>query len=214
MAFCLALSSLLALFGHMALWSHSPLSSRHKGTQAATWFLQLSLTKSLRSWRCARARITEGRLGFPLRELTYPRGRYTNKLPWNWCHLKDIQMANVDLEKAQPMPSQAGDRSKLYQWRGGVGNQENLTWNTAEDYSTSCQSRANTGKPAWLSVPRLLLAEGAAAAAVCGWRMGTARARLCFSGVPSPVWCIQLWWKIREEPCEKIARLWRTMIWK
>ena len=32
------------------------------------------------------------------------------------------------------------------------------------------QSRANAGKLAWLSVPGLLLAGGAAA--VCGWKMG------------------------------------------
>ena len=77
----------------------------------------------------------------------------------------------------------------MFQWRGGVGKSRKFNMKYSRGLApTSCQSRAHTGKPAWLSVPRLLLAEGAAAAAVCGWRMGKpARQALFLRGAVSSV---------------------------
>ena len=122
----------------LALWSHSPLSSRHKGTQVSV-LIPSAVTHQEPSWVpgvVLGVRITEGRLGFPSGSLQSTwGGTHTHRLPWSWCHLEGCSDGWCGPRKGtayailgrgiDPNCTSGGER-----W----GNQENLTWNTAEDW--------------------------------------------------------------------------------
>ena len=106
----------------LALWSHSPLPSRHKGTQVSV-LIPSPVTHLEPFWvpgTVLGASITEGGWGFPQGAYS-PHGEVHVQIgcPEIDATWKDVQMASVDPEKAQPCHLRVGDRFKLYQWEGG-----------------------------------------------------------------------------------------------
>ena len=191
----------------LALWSHSPLSSRHKGTQVSV-LIPSAVTHQEPSWVpgvVLRPGSQKGGWAFPPGAYS-PRGRYTNRLPWNWCHLEGRSDGQCGPRKGTAHAiSGRGIDPDCSSGGEGWGNQENLTWNTAEDWLPLHARAEHTqgSRPGFLSPGYSWQKElQPQPCVVGGW--ASRLARLCFSGVPSPVWCIQLWWKIREEPVKKL----------
>lgn len=101
---------------------------------------------------------------------------------------KGIHMVNVDLENTQPVPSQ-GQRKIQTVSMERERKPRKLNMKCCRRLApTLSQSRANTGKLALPSVPRLLLGKGAEDRTVCGQRTGKpARLALFLRGAVSSV---------------------------
>ena len=127
-----------------------------------------------------------------------PRGEVHEQISW---HGTDAAWKNVQIQcgPGKRAARAVSDPGKDPAHTDGDRERKSRRFNL-EDWLPLCPRAEQTR---W-SVPRLLLVEGAADRAVCGQRLGKPACLLSFSEVLSLVLCIQLWWKIREEPVKKL----------